>query len=84
MVSFWGDKEKSEVKLAALLTGSQVFESHTVDELLWGYEDPLLKLIALQKPGLVPSTVFGLFAGVSVLFFVTRISFMFCPSTSGF
>ncbi|PIK51964.1 putative lysosome membrane protein 2 isoform X1 [Apostichopus japonicus] len=63
MVSFWGDKEKSEVKLAALLTGSQVFESHTVDELLWGYEDPLLKLIALQKPGLVPSTFFGLFAG---------------------
>jgi len=43
------------------LTSSQLFEEKTVNEWIWGYEDPLLKLVKDLKPDLVPFTTFGWF-----------------------
>ncbi|KAM4527640.1 lysosome membrane protein 2c [Odontesthes bonariensis] len=40
-------------------TGEGLFSTHTVGELLWGYEDNLLKALKLLKPEL--DDVFGLF-----------------------
>ncbi|XP_042365245.1 LOW QUALITY PROTEIN: lysosome membrane protein 2-like [Plectropomus leopardus] len=40
-------------------TGEGLFTTHTVGELLWGYEDPLLKALSAVKPDL--DSVFGLF-----------------------
>ncbi|XP_061590255.1 lysosome membrane protein 2c [Cololabis saira] len=40
-------------------TGEGLFSTHTVRELLWGYEDPLLKALKLVRPEL--DDVFGLF-----------------------
>ena len=41
----------------------ELFETRTVGEILWGYEDPVLKLIKRFVPS-TPSVV-GLFSGVS-------------------
>ena len=44
-------------------TGEGLFTTRTVGELLWGYEDALLKAIKTLKPEL--DDVFGLFYKVS-------------------
>ena len=36
-----------------------MFVSRTVDELLWGYEDPLLKALNKLAPSIVSTTTFG-------------------------
>ena len=36
-----------------------LFVSRTVDELLWGYEDPLLKDLNKLAPSIVSTTTFG-------------------------
>lgn len=41
---------------------SGLFTTRTVDELLWGYEDPLLARIAQMNPEV--DTIFGLMYGV--------------------
>ncbi|XP_060923817.1 lysosome membrane protein 2c [Limanda limanda] len=41
--------------------GEELFTTRTVGELLWGYEDPLLKALHLVNPKLVVDAVFGLF-----------------------
>lgn len=38
--------------------GSELFTTRTVDELLWGYEDPLLARVSSTTPGV--EKVFGL------------------------
>lgn len=38
--------------------GSGIFTTHTVDELLWGYEDPLLVRVSSTNPEV--EKVFGL------------------------
>ena len=40
-------------------TGEGLFTTHTVGELLWGYEDGLLKALKILQPDL--DDVFGLF-----------------------
>jgi len=40
-------------------SGEGLFSTHTVGELLWGYEDNLLKALKVLKPEL--DDVFGLF-----------------------
>lgn len=57
--------EEVLVGAAAETVGSKVFESYKISELLWGYEDPLLTYLKKLKPSLIPTTFFGLFAGVS-------------------
>lgn len=47
MVSVWMNTVKSEI-----------FTTRTVDELLWGYEDPLLERVSKTNPEV--ETVFGL------------------------
>ena len=42
-----------------------IFYEVSVHDILWGYEDPLLKLLAKFAPSLIPETKFGLFVGVS-------------------
>ena len=59
-----------------------VFYEVSVDDLLWGYEDELLKQLKIVKPDLVPETTFGIFVGVSIthyrnLFFVFRFNAFF-------
>lgn len=63
------EKFKDESMVAGLIsaymrsTGEGVFTTRTVGELLWGYEDPLLKTLQTFKPEL--DAVFGLFYKVS-------------------
>lgn len=45
----------------------ELFVTHTVDELLWGYKDEILSLINTFKHDVSP--YFGLFYGVSRFFF---------------
>lgn len=45
----------------------KLFVTHTVHDLLWGYKDEILSLINIFQPD-IPA-YFGLFYGVSVLFF---------------
>ncbi|XP_078478298.1 lysosome membrane protein 2-like [Lampetra planeri] len=53
--SFW---KSSMVSIWMNSIGSGLFTTRTVDELLWGYEDPLLARIAPTNPDV--ETVFGL------------------------
>lgn len=53
--SFW---KSSMVSIWMNSIGSGLFTTRTVDELLWGYEDPLLVRIAPTNPEV--ETVFGL------------------------
>ena len=52
--SFW---KASMASVMMNSVGSDLFTTRTVDELLWGYEDPLLTRIASLKP---VEKVFGL------------------------
>lgn len=47
-------------------SGEGLFSTHTVGELLWGYEDGLLKALKLFRPEL--DDVFGLFYKVLSFF----------------
>lgn len=64
-------KFKDEAFIANLIssymkaTGVGLFSTHTVGELLWGYEDSLLKSLKTFKPEL--DDVFGLFYKVSYI-----------------
>uniref|UniRef100_A0A672IIE2 Scavenger receptor class B, member 2a n=1 Tax=Salarias fasciatus TaxID=181472 RepID=A0A672IIE2_SALFA len=53
--SFW---KSSVVSLLMNSVGSGLFTTRTVDELLWGYEDPLLRRVAATSPDV--EAVFGL------------------------
>ena len=44
-----------------------VFTTRTVDEFLFGYEDPLLKTIHDIKPDLVPNPVFAFSVSITSL-----------------
>lgn len=46
-------------------TGEGLFTTRTVGELLWGYEDGLLKALKVLRPDL--DDVFGLFYKVSLM-----------------
>lgn len=46
-------------------TGQGLFTTRTVGELLWGYEDGLLKALKIIRPDL--DDVFGLFYKVSLM-----------------
>jgi hypothetical protein len=57
----------SIVDLALQLTyDDQLLVTKTVNEILFGYEDPFLKEIHKYFPHLVPTDLVGLFAGVSI------------------
>lgn len=47
------------VKKHAFSSWEPIFTSRTVDELLFGYEDPLLAFIHKYKPDLVSNPIFG-------------------------
>uniref|UniRef100_UPI00398E7663 lysosome membrane protein 2-like n=1 Tax=Pristiophorus japonicus TaxID=55135 RepID=UPI00398E7663 len=47
------------------LKNSTLFQTHSVDELLWGYEDPFLQLGHKLLPSFFPDSRFGLFYGVN-------------------
>ncbi|XP_041066844.1 lysosome membrane protein 2-like [Carcharodon carcharias] len=53
----------NKVILSMLLTlkRNTLFQTHTVDEWLWGYEDPILKLGHKLLPSMFPGSRFGLF-----------------------
>lgn len=53
--SFW---KSSMVSIWMNSIGSGLFTTRTVDELLWGYEDPLLQRVASSNPEV--ETTFGL------------------------
>ena len=53
--------------IAKVLEGEEIFYEVSIEDLLWGYEDKLLKLLYEIKPSLVPETTFGLFVGVSII-----------------
>lgn len=45
-----------------------IFMSRTVDELLFGYEDPLLAFIHKHKPDIVSNPVFGFSVSIIILY----------------
>ena len=49
--------------LKGIIKGSLTFPNHTVEEMVWGYDDELMKL-AYQKK-LAPYPKFGFFVNVS-------------------
>ena len=59
--------QKLVLNLIASVEGEDIFYEISVHDLLWGYEDPLLKLLKVLDPKLVPETKFGLFVGVSLI-----------------
>ena len=82
----------SEIKkIISLLDGFKntsgwdgLFYSHTINELMWGYEDPLLRLLNLFVPALVPTPIFALSVseawcmwGGGGSIFITRRSLLF-------
>lgn len=60
-------------------SGEGLFSTHTVGELLWGYEDGLLKALKLFRPEL--DDVFGLFYKVLSFFCPVKHDPNFCNST---
>jgi hypothetical protein len=49
---------------------TELFVTHTVGELITGYEDPLLKIAKAFLPNLVKDTKFSILNGVSSLEFI--------------
>ena len=45
-----------------------IFTSRTVDELLFGYEDPLLAFIHKHKPDIVSNPIFGFSVSIVILY----------------
>ena len=45
-----------------------IFMSRTVDELLFGYEDPLLAFIHKHKPDFVSNPIFGFSVSIVILY----------------
>ena len=45
-----------------------IFMSRTVDELLFGYEDPLLAFIHKHKPDIVSNPIFGFSVSIIILY----------------
>ncbi|XP_072040618.1 lysosome membrane protein 2-like isoform X2 [Amphiura filiformis] len=41
----------------------EIFYEVSIHDILWGYEDPMLVLLAKVAPSLVPETTFGIFVG---------------------
>lgn len=65
----WAQQHFLRVIIQALLKAYQqeLFVTHTVDDLLWGYKDEILSLIHTFRPDISP--YFGLYYGVSGFFF---------------
>ena len=69
--------QKLVLNIIASVEGEDIFYEISVHDLLWGYEDPLLKLLKVLDPKLVPETKFGLFLGVSFYqFFIFLLAFV--------
>ncbi|XP_062907347.1 lysosome membrane protein 2-like [Mobula hypostoma] len=60
-----GASRKIFLSFLFALKSSAIFQTHSVDELLWGYEDPLLRLGHKLLPAFFPSNRFGLFYGLN-------------------
>ncbi|XP_032888825.1 lysosome membrane protein 2-like [Amblyraja radiata] len=56
-----GMAQKMILSLLFALKSSAMFQTHSVEEFLWGYEDPLLKLGHKLLPSIFPDSRFGLF-----------------------
>lgn len=57
---------KSLLSTALILLKQEAFMNRTVKEIMWGYDDPLVKAINMIVPGLLPfKGKFGLFIDVS-------------------
>ncbi|NP_001279072.1 lysosome membrane protein 2-like [Callorhinchus milii] len=65
MLKYTGPSEHVIASLISILKSEMLFQTRTVDELLWGYEDPLLKLGHKFFPSIIPHSRFGLFYGVN-------------------
>ena len=52
-------------KMIHALSGATSVIEVSVDDILWGYEDDYLVLFDSLFPGLLPTTEFGIFQGVS-------------------
>ena len=48
--------------------------THTVEELLWGYDDPLLKFLYCFLPSFIPSYRFGLEVSIARSCIVKAVS----------
>ncbi|XP_069746355.1 lysosome membrane protein 2-like isoform X2 [Narcine bancroftii] len=60
-----GMAQKLILSFLFVLKNSMIFQSLSVEELLWGYEDPLLKLGQKLLPSNFPDSRFGLFYGAN-------------------
>ena len=67
MLQYMNSEVKYLVKKALEWEKEYLFETHTVHEVLWGYEEPTFKALHkwLPKSFNIP-TVVGLFTGVSI------------------
>lgn len=65
MLKYSGPSEHVIASLISALKSENLFQTRTVDELLWGYEDALLKLGHKFFPSIIANSRFGLFYGVS-------------------
>ncbi|XP_078415707.1 lysosome membrane protein 2-like isoform X2 [Cetorhinus maximus] len=63
MLRHSGMVNKVILSILFTLKRNTLFQTHTVDEWLWGYEDPILKLGHKLLPNLFPVSHFGLFYG---------------------
>ena len=53
----------------------QIFTSRTVEELLFGYEDPLLAFINKHKPDLVSNPIFSFSVSILITFLLQASHF---------
>ncbi|XP_051870323.1 lysosome membrane protein 2-like [Pristis pectinata] len=60
-----GMAQKMFMSFLFALKSSTIFKTHSVDDLLWGYEDPLLKLGHKLLPSIFLDSRFGLFYGAN-------------------
>ncbi|XP_072902250.1 lysosome membrane protein 2-like [Hemitrygon akajei] len=60
-----GASQKIIFSFLFAMKSSAIFQTHSVEELLWGYEDPLLSLGHKLLPSYFPDSRFGLFYGMN-------------------
>ena len=71
-------------KLIHALSGASSVVEVSVDDILWGYEDDYLVLFDSLFPGLLPTTEFGIFQGVSYTHSLDIIIISFLPFPIGY
>ena len=66
MIKYWRPfEQKAILQYLARFEGEDIFYDIAVQDILWGYEDPMLKLVHTFDKDLVPDPRFGFMYKVS-------------------